>query len=77
MDKLSPTMQAAVDYTKEHGGIYRYPGGFWARKHWQGRNEFYFGTTTIQALVSRGIFEYSEWKENKTGRFPIAVSLVP
>lgn len=77
-EKLSPTMVDAYDYAVDHGRIVRYPGGFWAREGWPGRRtEKWFGTTTIQALVSRGVFSYSEWKASGKGRFPVAVEVTP
>ncbi len=68
---LSKTMKAALEYARSHGGyIDRYPGGYWG---FIGPDSF--GTTTIQALVSRGMMEYSVWHEGST-RFPIKVKLV-
>lgn len=76
MSDLSPTMQRAVEYAKESGGkIVRYPGGFWAKQNWRGEQyEKWYGTTTIQALVSRGVFEYTQWHEGRS-RFPVEVTL--
>jgi hypothetical protein len=69
-NQLSPTMQDAVAYAKKRGGkILRRPGGYWGEHPW-------FGTTTIQALISRGVAEYSQWQERKSGgRFPIEVTI--
>ena len=74
---LSPAMMAAWDYAIIRGGkIVRHPGGFWARAEWTGRDEVSFGTTTIEALVSRGAARYTQWKENRNGRFPIEAEMV-
>ena len=75
---LSKTMKAAVNYAAANGGIIkRFPGGFWGEPNgsgsWDGVR--WFGTTTIQALVSRGVFVYSSWHEGAS-RFPIEVKAV-
>ena len=77
-DNLSPTMRAAITYAEKFDNkISRYPGGFWAREGWQGsRIEHYFGVTTIQALVDRGVAEYTKWEDGRSGRFPVEVTLV-
>lgn len=69
---LSPTMSAALSYALTHGGLHRFPGGFWARQDWPGQTERWFGSSTVAALVSRGHLEYSEWHESGRSRFPIA-----
>lgn len=73
---LTPTMQEAVEYARQHGGaLIREPGGFWVRrdetKLW-GKS---FGTPTVQALVARGLAEYTEWKDGRNGRFPVRMQL--
>jgi hypothetical protein len=73
---LSPTMQDAVRTARLHGGyLMRYPGGYWSVPDWHGRYGWYVGTSTIQALVSRGVMEYSEWQEGKNYGFPIKATL--
>lgn len=75
MPELSPTMRSAINYARNFNNkIVRYPGGYWARENWSGSSEHYFGTTTIQALVSRGLAEYTQWQEGKS-RFPIEITL--
>lgn len=72
--ELSKTMKAAMAAARDNGGIIRrFPGGFWGHNGMD-RQRPWFGTTTIQALVSRGFLEYSEWHEG-TSRFPIAAAL--
>lgn len=75
--KLSPEMQAAVEYAKAHDGkIVRYPGGFWAKGGVWNRSERWFGTTTIEALVARGVAEYTDWQYRKDGsRFPTQITV--
>jgi hypothetical protein len=69
--KLTPTMQAAVNHAQKHGGaLVRWPGGFWYAVDQQGSG-YSFGTPTVQALVSRGVAEYTEWQEGRNGKFPI------
>jgi hypothetical protein len=73
--KLSPTMLDCVKYTRTHGGIlHRFPGGYWANLDWK-HGELSFGTRTAEALVTRGVAEYSDWQEGRNGRFPIALTL--
>jgi hypothetical protein len=58
------------------GKLIRFPGGYWAQPTWIRWHEGWFGTSTVNALVKRGIAEYIEWKESKKGPpFPIAVTL--
>jgi hypothetical protein len=71
--KLTQTMQAAAVHAQRHGGaLVRHPGGFWygAAQDLQ-RDSKHFGTPTVQALVSRGVAEYTEWQEGRNGKFPI------
>lgn len=73
---ISPTMQELIRYMTENDGkIERHPGGFWARKGWTGVSEINYGTTSVQALVSRGLADYTDWKENRGERFPIQAML--
>lgn len=78
--ELSPTMQKAVEFIREHGSIVRYQGGFWNKpgctNYFEYANSSGFGTTTIDALAKRGVIEYTEWKEKTDSyRFPIAAKL--
>jgi len=77
---LSPTMRECADRIRSHCGriIVRYPGGFWCVKNSSGETVApTYGTTTVEALVKRGVLEYSEWKENRNGRFPIRARMTP
>jgi hypothetical protein len=71
--ELSEKMQEAMLYAMVHGGkLYRYQGGFWAMENWREGQHPWFGTSTVKALVSRGLMSYAEWQEGRDGRFPIA-----
>ena len=74
-------MAVALSMAHEAGGkLVRYVGGYWApensplRSH-DGHPVDYVGTSTIEALVKRGELTYSDWKEGRGGKFPIAVVL--
>lgn len=75
MSDLSPTMREALDAAKALGGLVRYPGGFWCRDGLMEPQSPYWGAPTVQALVSRGLAEYTEWKDGRNGRFPIRMSV--
>lgn len=71
-------MQQLVDYMRKHGGkVYRHPGGFWGHQQWSAHDRLWFGTSSVDALVSRGVATYTEWKEGRrgNGRFPIEATL--
>lgn len=67
-------MIACVEFIRKYGAIERIPGGFWVQP---GTSATYpsFGTTTVEALVKRGAAKYTDWKENRNGRFPIKAEL--
>jgi hypothetical protein len=72
--KLSPVMSKALDRIQKAGGYtVRTAGGYWwpgeVRSHW-------FGTSTVAALVKRGVLNYTEWKEGHNYKFPIRADLV-
>jgi hypothetical protein len=80
--KLSPTMRHAITFAQQHGGkLVRHPGGFWSCAEWvryaSGGSHESFSTGTADAIVTRGAGHYSEWKDGRNGRFPIAVTLGP
>ncbi len=80
--EISATMAICLAMAHDHGGkLTRYVGGYWS---WKGvaRNQNgnpieYAGTSTVEALVSRKRLTYSDWKDGRNGRFPIAVEIVP
>jgi hypothetical protein len=71
--KLTPEMYRLIEFMELNGGkVKRFPGGFWG----SGKNGGWFGTSTVQALVFRGMAEYSDWKVGRGGRFPIEAKLM-
>lgn len=72
--ELSPTMKEAVEHARQHGGkLVRLPGGFWTApdapiKPW-------WGTTTVQALVTRGAAAYTKYQEGANGKFPVEATI--
>lgn len=78
--ELSPTMLHALKFAREHGGsLVRSAGGYWhAPQELQMfgiRSVITFGTPTVQALVSQGLAEYTEWKDGRNGKFPVRAAL--
>jgi hypothetical protein len=74
--ELSPKMLEAVDHMKRHNNtMVRFPGGYWAAIGWYAWHGPCWGTPTIEALVRRGIAEYTAWKEVRGGKFPIKAKL--
>lgn len=68
-------MTALIDYLGD-STLYRHPGGFWKRdEHWVVNSPCY-GGSTVEALVSRGIAEYTVWRDGKNGRFPVQARLI-
>lgn len=75
---LTLTMTACLERLRAHGELVRLPGGYWARQgvKFSGSSpaETWDGTPTIEALVRRGLAEYSQWQQGRGGKpFPIAV----
>jgi hypothetical protein len=66
-----PMMKAVKAMQKNDGKIIREPGGIWVTD-----GSFWHKTVTVEALVSRGVAEYTEWKEGRNGKFPIEARLV-
>lgn len=68
--QLTPVMLKCMEFIREgDGSIYRHPGGFWGHAAFKLHESF--GTSTVEALVKRGVLEYVEWQEGRGGRFPI------
>lgn len=76
--KLTRTMQTALAFANKHGGkLERYPGGFWMEpKHTGSTAKQWFGTSTVHALVTRGVMEYTAWQEGRNFKFPVEASVV-
>ena len=76
-DEISATMAAALALAMEHGGkLSRHSGGYWSYAGWRHGNGEYFGTTTIESLVARGRLRYSQWRDGRSGQFPVEVEVV-
>lgn len=75
--KLSPTMRDAMKYANDEcgGKLKRFPGGFWCSTG-EGYHYPWWGTSTIEALVKRGVATYTEWYEGQRARFPIEVTML-
>lgn len=70
---LSKTMRECVERMRANdGSIDRHPGGFWRSAPTGG---YWFGTSTVEALVARGVAEYTLWQDGRSGRFPIRAVL--
>jgi len=63
---------ASANGVKTRGKLIRYPGGFW---YPDGPGQRSFSTPTVEALVRRGLAEYTAWKDGRNGFFPIEMTL--
>lgn len=72
--KLSHMMLQLAAEMRKHGFVTRHPGGFWCCGSYSIAGSY--GTSTVEALVLRGVAEYSEWQEGRNGLFPIRATLV-
>jgi len=76
---LSATMVACIDFAREHGEIVRFAGGFWTKRGagWSGSHPDteWFGSSTVQACVTRGELQYTEFHNGRYRAFPVAVAL--
>lgn len=75
---LTATMVACLDDARAAGGeLVRYRGGFWAARNaprcHDGLPRPYWGTSTVEAIVARGEAAYTEWRDGRSGRFPVAM----
>lgn len=75
---LSKTMEDAFAAMTEAGSLERLPGGFWSapgcpRHSHNGVPIVYWGASTINALVDRGVAKFANFKEGRNFRFPINV----
>ena len=76
--KLSITMLECLALMKENGGkIVRFPGGFWAQEGWNHHGQS-FGSSTIEAMISRGLASYTAWQKHGIGigKFPVEATLL-
>lgn len=73
--KLSDTMTKAVSLAARNGNkLTRHPGGIWSYDAFRQHGESY-GTSTVNALVLRGVMKYSKWKKGRNGKFPVEATL--
>lgn len=76
---LSATMVACIDFAREHGGLVRFAGGYWTKRgaDWSGStpDAEWFGTSTVHACVTRGELSYTEHRDGRNGRFPVAAAI--
>lgn len=79
--QLTPEMERARASARAHGGkLARYPGGFWVAGEFNPaqdpRPAVHFGTSTVEALVNRGLMAYTDFKYRGDGSsFPIMAEL--
>lgn len=66
-----------LNYMQSNGGVVRrYPGGFWRVKP-AAELDIWWGVSTVDALVKRGVAEYFEHQQNYYGgSFPVAARLL-
>lgn len=70
---LSKTMTAMIEQMRhQEGHIWRHPGGFWGAKTWGYPS---WNSSTVAALVARGVAAYDEWKDGHRFRFPVRATL--
>lgn len=74
MTGLSNTMERAYEAAKACGGkLYRTRGGYW--RPVKSASSLWFGVSTVRALVDRGVFVFSEWRDGPRGRYPVEATL--
>lgn len=81
---LSATMAATLAEALESGGkLVRHQGGYWTKpgavmSATIGQPfDWWASTPTVNALVSRGRMKFTEHREGRGGRFPIAAEVMP
>lgn len=79
---LTHTMIECLQELEEAGEFVRYQGGYWAprsvaRQSHNGLPVWSFGSSTVNAVEARGYVAFTEWREGRNGRFPIAVRPCP
>ena len=68
--KLSKPMKQAYQLARELGEIHRRPPGIWGD---ESASTYEINSSTVVALVTRGLLYYSLWKQTESGNmFPIA-----
>lgn len=89
-DRLSPTMQEALNVARLNGGrLTRLPGGFWTypgcpcdERRMMGFHytseavpNWYVSALTVKALVARGYVEADEFGRSRSGEYMVGVKL--
>ena len=77
---LTAEMQRALDYAKTQGGkLYRHPGGYWGPENFPLVHGGWFGATTMNGLVARGLASYTCWQRRRPGGrggdFPVELTV--
>lgn len=76
---MTATMIECADFMRRNGGtIHRHPGGYWSRRDWNKTKSWetnVFGTNTVDGLVRRRIADYTEHRDGRKHRFPVAATL--
>lgn len=71
---LTPMMLSLIAFMRKFGDkVHRHPGGFWTNEIWSGR--ITYGTSSVQALVDRGLAAYTRSRTGANGTFPIEATL--
>lgn len=75
---LTPVMERLIEWMRSRPdrSVHRHPGGYWWEQDPRSTYLSGFGTTTVAALVSRGVAEWVEWQDGRSGRFPIQARLI-
>lgn len=74
---LTVEMQALIDFmaARSDRSAWRHPGGFWSGNKPPTSFSTTFGASTVQALVTRGVAEYTRHQKGKSGDFPVCATL--
>lgn len=75
--ELSEEMQSLVRFMslRPDRSVHRHPGGYWSGPGDPKSFMSLFGTSSVAALVKRGVAEYSLWKPGRAGPFPVRATL--
>lgn len=76
--ELSPEMRELVRFMslRPDRSVHRHPGGTWSGPGNPKSFMSLFGSSSVAALVKRGVAEYSIWKPGRSGPFPVRATLV-
>jgi len=71
-DALTKKMVAALNALREHP-MEKLDDGSWAHPDWSINSKPYYSRVTIQALVQRGLAEYTLFRRGFNGQVPMKV----